>query len=178
MVAWPDAADLDMGDGDAWDRQPGEPSRSYAAFRIYRDMLPFQRSLTAVGEQIGLGARRCQTMAQRWAWRDRADAWDDACHKVEDQERLEAIRSMHETHRKAGRAALVKALQALQILQPAELNAGQVARLMALGAKLERDTLIVSVEELQGFEPIEEDEDDPWERIARELDPNNATVDG
>jgi hypothetical protein len=50
-----------------------------------------------------------------------------------------------------------------------------VARLLELGAKLERSTLIVSVEELQGLDVGESDEEDPWERIARELDPRQAT---
>jgi len=68
----------------------------------------------------------------------------------------------------------MKAVQALSLLSPDEMKASDVVRMMALGARLERDTLLVSVEEMQGVEEFAEDEDDPWERIARELDPHTA----
>jgi hypothetical protein len=159
----------------AWDRRGGEPTKAYAAFRIYRDLAPTQRTLAAVAERSGFSERRCRYLASTWDWRERADEWDDECHQIEDRERLELIRSMHATHRRAGRAAVVKAIQALQKMQADDLTPGQAARLLELGAKLERTTLLVSVEELQGLDTFdEEDEEDPWERIARELDPNRG----
>ena len=116
--------------------------------------------------------------AARWEWRERADAWDDACHRVEDQERLEAIRQMHSTHRRAGRAAVAKAIQGLAKINAEEMSPVHVARLLELGAKLERSTLLTSVEELQGLDEYEDEEsEDPWDRIARELDPANAIPD-
>jgi hypothetical protein len=160
-------------DHSAWDRRPGEPSKAYGAFRIFRDLAPTQRSLATVAERSGFSERRCRALAARWGWRERADEWDDACHQSEDRERLELIRSMHATHRRAGRAAMVKALQALPLIEPDDMTPGQVARLMELGAKLERSTLTVSVEELQGLDLDDDAEtEDPFERIARELDPD------
>jgi hypothetical protein len=174
MTSWPEPHDFDLPDTPAWERQKDEPTRAHAAFRIYRDTPPAQRNLEAVAEQVGASYRRARTWAQEWDWRGRADAWDDACHRIEDGERLEAIRSMHSLHRKAGRAAVVKALQALQLVQPDDIAPATIARWLELGAKLERSTLIVSVEELQGIETIDDDSEDPWERIARELDPAQA----
>lgn len=156
----------------AWDRQAGEPTRAHAAFRIYRDLAPHQRTIAEVAQQVGLSERRAREWAAQWQWRERAEAWDDACHRIEDQERLEAIRSMHAIHRRAGRAATVKAMQALANIDAERLPIGAVARLLELGAKLERSTLVVSVEELQGIDSVEDEAEDPWERIARELDPN------
>ena len=174
---WPEPADFDMGDTPLWERQPKETTRSYGAFRLYRDMPPTGRTIEKVSEQIDLSLRRTHEWAVAWRWRERALAWDDACHHIEDQERLEAIRSMHAMHRRAGRAALVKAMLALQLLQPEQMTAGTIARMMELGAKLERSTLIVSVEELQGLDVDDEEPvEDPWERIARELDPNAADL--
>ena len=174
------AADFDALDDtvevEPWDRQPGESTKFYGAFRIFRDLPPTQRRLATVGEQSHISERRCRSLAVEWNWRERADAWDDACHVVEDAERLEAIRQMHSTHRRAGRAAMVKALQALQYLAPDNLTPANIARLMELGAKLERSTLIVSVEELQGIEVEDEEADDPWDRIARELTPDDAVL--
>jgi hypothetical protein len=155
---------------DVWDHQSNEPPRGYAAFRIYRDLPPIQRNLARVADTANVSERRLRSWAQQWNWRERAEAWDDACHQLEDRERLEAIREMHSVHRKAGRLAIDIALRALGALDPHSINPTTIARLMELGAKLERSTLIVSVEELQGIETIEES-DDPWDRIARELDP-------
>lgn len=164
-------------EGSAWDRQAGEPTKAYGAFRIFRDLAPTGRNLAAVAATSGFSERRCRALAAEWDWRDRADEWDDACHQTEDRERLELIRSMHATHRKAGRAAILKSLQALQMMQPEDMTPGQVARLMELGAKLERTTLIVSVEELQGLDTFDdEDEEDPWQRIADELDPSTPAA--
>lgn len=171
MTTWPEAHDFDLPETPAWERQVGEPAKVHGAFRLYRDMPAHKRSLAKVAEEAKVSERRAQQWAVEWDWRARADAWDETCHKIEDAERLEAIRAMHAVHRRAGRAAMFKALQALDRLDPADMPVGAVARLLALGAKLERDTLVVSVEELQGVESYEDETDDPWDRIARELDP-------
>lgn len=168
----PEPHEFDLGDP-VWERLPTEPTREHGAFRLYRDMAPPKRDLATVAEQVDMSARRVREWAVEWEWRDRAEAWDDACHRIEDAERLEAIRSMHALHRRAGRSAILKALQALNQIDPEHMPVAAVARLLDLGAKLERSTLVVSVEELQGVEVYEET-DDPWERIAAELDPHGA----
>jgi len=165
--------DFDLEESQPWDRLDGEPAKAYGAFRIYRDLPTVQRRLPTVAERAGVSERQCRVLASKWEWRERADAWDEVIHRTEDRERLEALRQMHQLHRAAGRAAMSKALTALQMLEPASMTAGTIARMMELGAKLERSTLIVSVEELQGLELEDDDEsEDPWDRIARELDPN------
>ena len=161
----------------AWERQPGEPSRAHAAFRLYRDQPTAQRDIAVVAGLVGVSARRARQWALDWAWRDRADAWDDECHRLEDRERLEAIRSMHAIHRRAGRVATTKAIQALSQYAADDMPINAIARLLELGTRLERSTLVVSVEELQGIEPDEPEVVDPWERIARELDPHTAPAD-
>jgi len=172
VSSWPEPADLDLPDAQPWDRRPGEPSRNYGAFRLFRDLPPHQRTTEAVAERVGVTPRAIRRWAEQWDWRGRTDHWDDATHHIEDQERLDAIRSMHAVHRRAGRAAMLKAMQALTQLNPEDMPPSVIARMMELGAKLERSTLIVSVEELQGLDIEDEDEaEDPWDVIARELDP-------
>lgn len=175
---WPIESDFDLHGLHPWDRQPDEPATAYEAFRLYRDLTPSQRTnIAAVAEQSDMSTVDCLACATEWNWRVRAETWDEVCHRIDDAERLDAIRQMHAVHRRAGRAALTKAVQALNQLQPEEMTPPQIARLLDLGARLERSTLIVSVEELQGLDVLEvEDEDDPWERIARELDPGNADL--
>ena len=172
MASFPEPIDFDPPDVPAWERQHREPTKAHAAFRIYRDLPAAERSTPVVAERMGVTLRSVQRWAEAWDWRERSDAWDDACHHVEDQERLEAIRAMHSIHRRAGRAAITKAMQALGMVDPEQMPVSTIARLLELGAKLERSTLIVSVEELQGIEVEDDEAEDPWERIARELDPH------
>lgn len=152
-----------------WERLDNETSRAYAAFRHYRD-LGLQRRVDAVPVTCTL--RTVERWYSHYDWPARVRAWDDEIHRLDDAERLEAIRTMHANHQRAGRAALRKGLQALEQLDPTEIGAGQVARLLELGARLERQILLTSVEDLQGL-PDEAmlviNGNDAWERIAREL---------
>lgn len=162
--------DTDTDTATAWDRQPGEPSKCFAAFRTFRDLAPTSRRLEDVATQVGVTSRALRNWANDWDWWARADAWDDECYRVEDVERMEAIRTMHANHRRAGRAVLLKAMAALNLVEPGAIPVATAARLLELGAKLERQTLIVSVRDLQGIDSDDGNED-PWDRIARELDP-------
>ncbi len=73
---------------------------------------------------------------------------------------------MNENHQRAGRAAFTVAARALGSLDPEQLSAAEVVRLLDLGSRLERDGVVGESEialdaEVPG--------DDPWARIAREL---------
>jgi len=61
-----------------------------------------------------------------------------------------------------------KAIAALQRIEASDINAGNAARLLDLGTRLERVTLGVTLAELQGVERGD-DLEDPWEVITREL---------
>jgi hypothetical protein len=151
-----------------WDRRPTESPRAYGYFRRFRDLGPL-RQLDVLIEPDNHVTKQTLVKWQRYHdWRDRARAWDDEVHRLEDQHRLESIRTMHDRHQRAGRAALMKGLAALANVEPADIPPYAAARLLELGARLERDTLVVSVEELQGIPPMKET--DPWDEVARELD--------
>lgn len=149
-----------------WDRRPGESARAYQWFRRYRDLGPLRSFDALAGEEV----RR--TTLTEWSrrhdWRDRAEAWDVETHRADDARRLESIRTMHDQHQRAGRAVFRKALAALSAAPAEEIPTYVAARLLELGARLERDTLLTSVEELQGIVPPPAE--DPWEAVARELE--------
>ena len=153
---------------DPWDRRPGESPRAYETFRRYRDLGPLRTLDMLVDETAGIKRTTLREWAGRNDWRDRAGAWDDETHRAADAQRLEALRTMHDVHQRAGRAVLSKALAALGAVTAEEIPPYAAARLLELGARLERETLVQSVEELQGVTaPAAED---PWETIARELE--------
>lgn len=149
-----------------------EPARQFALFRAYRDLGPL-RSHGALADTLDdpPAPRTLSQYAKRWSWDARAVAWDDELARVEDEERLAAIREMHSTHSRAARALVQVALRGLRDVDPESMTAADVARLLDLGARLERETLTTSVEELQGRTPHDVAEDDPWEAIARDLAP-------
>ncbi len=151
-----------------WDRRQGESARAYEAFRRFRDLGPLRTLDPLVDEAGGVRLATLREWQARQDWRDRAAAWDDAVHRLEDRRRLEELRGMHDRHQRAGRLAMAKAITALQSVKAEEIPPYAAARLLELGARLERDTLVVSVEELQGVAPAPVE--DPWEAIARELD--------
>lgn len=150
----------------AWDRLPGETSKAHAAFRVYRDAGPL-RTLASVDGSANV--RTAERWSQQHRWGERAVAWDDECHALDDQRRLDSLRTMHDTHQRAARLAMSKAVAALQSIDPDELPAYVAVRLLELGSRLERETLVVSVAELQGISNVEPVVDDPWEQIARAL---------
>ena len=149
----------------AWDRLENETPKEYAAFRLFRDAGPL-RKVTDV-TVLTVTERTIRQWSYDNNWNARAAAWDDCIHVEEDRQRLESLRDMHRLHREAGRAALELAVEAFAALDPEDITASAAARLLELGAKLERDTLTVSVEELQGSAASAAN--DPWEAIARDL---------
>jgi hypothetical protein len=149
-----------------WDRRPRESSRAYAAFRAFRDLGPLRTFDDLVTPD------RSRHSLRMWSARHdgaaRAAAWDDELHRAADVRRLEAIREMHDAHARAGRMIVSKALAALAKVPVDEIPPYVAGRLLEVGARLERETLTVSVEQLQGRDaPLP---DDPWEIIARELE--------
>lgn len=151
-----------------WDRRAGESARAYATFRRYRDLGPLRDHEQLIDDEHGITIGMIRGWAKKQDWADRAKAWDDTVHRLEDMRRLESIRQMHDRHQRAGRLAMARALAALQDVQPEDIPPYAAARLLELGARLERDTLVVSVEELQGIRPPVDE--DPWESVARELE--------
>lgn len=75
-----------------WERQPQESAKAFAAFRISRDLPPWERSLRRAAEKIVRRSKRARSLngtlrlLERWSsrcgWVERAVAWD------EEQDRL------------------------------------------------------------------------------------------
>lgn len=160
----------DVLDEGVWDRRRGESQRAHRAFRVFRDLGPMRTLDDVTGES----PRTIAKWSRTHGWRERAEAWDDEAHRLEDRARLEAIRTMHETHQRLARAMLSRALQALNGLRPEDLTPHAVARMIELGTRLERQTLLTSVDDLvrRAIEPTVEPPEvlSPLQRIALELE--------
>lgn len=115
-----------MTDGPIWERQPGETDKAYAAFRLYRDMNPSTRSITAARQQSGKTSdRQWEEWSGKYAWVERAaayDAWSDTIRRDErergfrEEERLrfQRRRELVETELNIAKTAMERVTQGLQ----------------------------------------------------------------
>ncbi len=128
---------------DPWDRQPGEPSKSFAVFVVYRDM-GARRSLRAAcksfygGEYAANKLRNAQEWSRHWDWVKRVAAWDNFLDREARISQIEAVREMNRRYANTARAMLSKALLGIKHLDPDELEATDIARLAELANKIER----------------------------------------
>jgi hypothetical protein len=136
-------------DPEPWQRQPGESSRAFAAFQIYRDLPPRERSVFAVAERLSYRiseARRksrrppgkLRIWCSRWRWVARARAWDEELDRCQRETQQQARRDMAERHARAAVAVLHRALKRLETLDPETLSPGDVIRWLETAVKIER----------------------------------------
>ena len=118
---------------------------------------------------MGVSTRSVERWSSRWDWPRRAQAWDDEVHRLEDRKRLDDIKTMYDLHRRVGKVAITKALQALNDLPADRIPAGAAARLLELGTRIERQTFTTTPEDLWGSTE-EADVEDAFAKLARELD--------
>lgn len=152
-------------DQDPWERLPKETSVAYEAFRVYRDLGPARTHAAVAGYS--------QASMRRWSsvhrWAERAQAWDAEAHRLDDQRRLEQIRTMDSTHQRAARALIQEGLRALQDMP--KLTPHQAARFVDLGTRLERATLLGDHLAPAAMASVVDGDEElsPLERLAREL---------
>lgn len=98
-----------------WDRQPGETSKAYEAFAIYRD-LGSSRSVRLVSEQLA----KTQTVIKRWSskyeWVERAAAWDSIPARATAEAYSDMARRVAEQHDRVANKLLAKLEQNLDLL--------------------------------------------------------------
>lgn len=120
-----------------WERQPGESDKAFEAFCTYRDM-GSERTLQKVGEKLG----KSKTLMDRWSsenkWVDRVSAWEDEQDRILRQEQIKDIKKMRQRHADLAMKMLEKALEGIQYLEPEELNAVSISRLVEVASKLEQ----------------------------------------
>lgn len=137
-----------------WERQRGESAKAFEAFALYRDLGP-ARSQVAVGEALTKSRALQARWSIHWGWVERAAAWDefaDRNDRERDQlERADTRRKMLDRHARGGMKLYEAAEAALAKLDTKDPNTGEdakkllaemtpveIARVMKLGAELER----------------------------------------
>lgn len=131
-----------------WDRMEGEPNSWYDRFTIYR-LLGSRRSIQAAhtqyARQEGYSSERPPTswyrQAEKWRWKERAEAWDEAERKA--FEVSEQIRRYEARRRRLGmiEAAQEGAYKALELAKLDDLSVDQARELLGVIRLLLMDAL-------------------------------------
>lgn len=121
-----------------WERQLGESAKAFQAFTAYRDLDPDERSIDAAAAAIGKSASMCNKWAQKWRWRERADAWLDHLENLRDQATENEVVAMCRRHAEIAVAFQEKLTQRLQKFKVSELKPRDMSAWLDVAAKLER----------------------------------------
>ena len=126
---------------EAWDRQPGEGSKPWAAFCVYRDMDPAMRSLSNVAQQLSKSKVLMARWSSSWRWVGRVQAWDSEKDRQKRAGALKAIEDMGRRQVAMGLLMQSKGMSRLNAIGPDEvqlLSAFEAIRLIETGVRLER----------------------------------------
>lgn len=126
-----------------WERQPGETSTAFAAFRRYRDTPAKDRSIAKCVQEYNKGKGRANVgQWERWStkhnWVARVTAWEDEQDRVARTARLEEIVEMNRRHTQIAMAMIGKAAERLKGLQPTELTPAELRQYFNDAVRLER----------------------------------------
>lgn len=122
-----------------WERLPGESSKAYEAFCIYRD-LGVDRSIEKTAKsRLKPGSYSwLRNWSSKYNWVERARAYDDYLEREKRKEQEKAILEMVERHTKEAMALQQKALERLKSLDPNELSTRDILSYLMEAIKLER----------------------------------------
>lgn len=125
-----------------WERQPGESSRAYRYFEVYRD-LGAERSLEKVRQtfaqrSVRISVRRLAILSSKHRWVERALAWDDYQARLLAEQRTREYQERQARLAAYGRYLQEKAMQAAQRVPLEKLTPQDVLRWLEYGVQLEQ----------------------------------------
>lgn len=166
-------------DREPWDRQTGETNRQYSRFLVFRD-LGRTRTLKQAVEMLhgvgdsGVGYRTLMQYAYEYRWTERAEAHDRAQDQLEAARLLQLRTEMYSRHRRMASGLQAKAVAALQLLQPGDMNPRDIVQFLKYGTDIEKGALGEPTQVLQhqgpGGGPVQVDDMShlsPADRAAR-----------
>lgn len=121
-----------------WERQKGETTKAFAAFVVYRNMQPLERSHAKTHRATGIPESTIAKWSAKYNWVKRVEAWDNEQDRQARAAQMEEIKSMRKNHANIASAMLVKAAQALQRIPPDEIKARDISMMVETASKLER----------------------------------------
>lgn len=143
---------MTTGAPDPWERQPGESSRAYEAFLVYRDMGP-RRSQRAVAEKVA----KSRQLIGRWnaenKWVERVRQFEIHEDRILAEERKERRREIGRRHDKLADAFLAKVAQRLKNMSDEDLSKTSLwaaAQVFKIAAELQNTALELDKGDMDG----------------------------
>lgn len=140
-----------------WERMANENAAHYDKFCAYRDMryigvngdkpkpgelrrpdITIRRSIRGLADAMGVSRKALEPLSARFAWVERAEAYDDDIMRRIKEKNEADILKMHDTHARIAAQMLTKATARLLTLPEGEISPSDVARLVDIGVKIER----------------------------------------
>jgi hypothetical protein len=121
---------------EAWERQPDEGPKAWAAFCVYRDLDPATRSLARVAHHTGKSIALIGRWSSKWRWVGRVRAWDSEIDRQKRVGQLKAIEDMSRRQAAMGLLMQSKGIDRLNAMSPDEvrvLSVFEVIRLIEAG---------------------------------------------
>ena len=159
-----------------WERREGEGQKAFNAFATFRD-LGMTRTLPKTAQALGNSLAYMQELSYKHEWASRCEAYDLLLDRRRREATENEIEAMTRRHVAAGQVAQRIAIQRLQgdananvlPLDPNDMDAGDAARLLDLGIKIERMSRGLPTEVIRGSFSIRPDELQTWMRDMMEL---------
>jgi hypothetical protein len=139
-----------------WDRMPGESSKAYSAFVLYRDQGP-RRTIDEASRLYHAGNQASNPDADRtptgrkirasgvvrgwvvrWKWQERAQAWDAEMDRRKQAAQVTVVQEMLERHANEAMMLQQKAIERLRELEPTDLNSRDTLSYLVEAIKIER----------------------------------------
>jgi hypothetical protein len=131
-----------------WDQLPGETNKDYALLKQYMSYYPEQRpTLKRVSDDTGVSYHKVVDTARRCHFSERLNAWMQECDRATMHQRRNEIVNMNLENIRIATSIRSKIGAALDLLQPSDLNAKDIASLTKLATEMERDARANNIEQ-------------------------------
>lgn len=124
-----------------WERQHRETAKAFAAFRVFRELPPEERSLGRVAVVFGQSINNMERWAQMWGWHGRAAAFDRENDRIRRAAQVKAIEEMARRQAMTGVLMQSKGTKRIEKVTDddiEELSVWEAVRLIEAGSRLER----------------------------------------
>lgn len=115
-----------------------ETEQAFEAFEGYLAMPPGRRSLRKACALAGRSPALYGDWSRTHRWVDRCEAYDRHMYLIAQASRERSVREMGTRHARLARNILSKAAVGLRNIDPSELSAGELAKLVEVAVKVER----------------------------------------
>lgn len=129
-----------------WEPLPGESSKAYKMFLVYRDLGPSRsqvdawRSCTGRPPRAEVNSENAPGHVKAWgtehSWVQRAKDWDAHIARETEIGTIEGIRAMKQGNFAAALKLQQVALAALEGLKPGDITPGEITRMLVEAAKM------------------------------------------